>query len=340
MKFGCLCWGRQLPDCYSHTPVQVGSPLRRGRRQLECVAELAPDCHRHRNVASYGEKMPKPIKIIIAGAIGFAAILAVVVIVSSMITRIPDVLPDRVRLPQQALTPEEITVTAAPQADGTLHVSERLIFDAPDGADRPILWHLGGESIGWPAGDGDVPRYAVMPRASEVSARELDTTEKSTKNDPVEIAQLSVTRDDSDVDDLFYDDVGYEFANPHPPGENVMWTKGRHVVDVSYILDDVYLNVEGHELFVLPLQFPSGSNEAPSIRTLSLEAGGPIRCLPDNMEFEPDADCSGLDKHRFAEGGTRLTWQEDMTSSIGAIGFAAPDTLQTEPIPVYEHRRN
>lgn len=283
--------------------------------------------------------MPKTIKIIIASALGFAAILVVVVIVSSMITRIPEMPPDRARLPQQALTPEEITVTANPQADGTLQVSQRLIFDAPDGANRPILWGLGGESIGWPAGAGDVPLYAVMPKASEVSARELDTAEDSTKNDPAEVAELSVTRDDSDVDDLFFDDVGYEFANPNPPGENVMWTKGRHVVDVSYVLDDVYLSVEGYELFVLPLRFPSGSNEAPSLRTVSVESGGPIRCLPDNTEFDPDAGCTGLGKHRIAEDGTRLTWQEDMTSSIAAIGFAAPDTMATEPSPVYEHRR-
>lgn len=303
------------------------------------MAELAPDHHRRINPPSYGEKMPKPIKIVIASALGVAAILVVIVIVTSVITRIPDMPPDRARLPQQALTPEEITVTVTPQADGTLHVGERLIFDAPEGAERPIRWSLGGESIGWPAGDGDVPLYAVMPKASEVSARELDTAEDSTKNDPAEVAELNVTRDDSDVDDLFYDDVGYEFANPNPPGENVMWTQGRHVVDVSYVLDDVYLNVEGHELFVLPLRFPSGSNEAPSIRTVSLEAGGPIRCLPDNMEFAPDAECTGMDKHRFAEDGTRLTWQQDMTSSIGAIGFAAPDFMQAEPSPVYEHQR-
>lgn len=283
---------------------------------------------------SYGGKMSKPSTIIIASALGFAAVLMITVIVVAMIPGNPGPSPDRIRLPRQALTPEEISVTAAPQPDGTLQVSQRLIFDAPDGEDRPIRWHLGREPIGRSTSGGTTSDYNVLPRVSAISARELSTAEGSTKDDPAEVAELNVRRDDVDVSDLFADDVSYEFANPNPPGENIMWDEGRHVIDVSYILDDVYLDVEGHELFVLPLRFPAGSSEARSIRTVSLKAGGPILCLPDNVSFDPNAECSALDEHRFGLDRSSLTWLDEVTGSINAIGFAAPDGMHSEPIRV------
>lgn len=303
------------------------------------VAEPELNRHRRRSGPPYCENMSKPTGIIVASAIGFLAIFIIVVIVFPVFTHLPDASPDRDRLPKEALTPEEITVTVAPQTDGTLHVSQRLIFDASGNEDRSIRWYLAGEPIGRPTNDSDVQSYAVMPRASEVSARELSTGEESTKNDPTEVADLTVTRDGSDVEDL-YDNVVYEFANPNPPGEKVMWTPGRHVVDIDYVLDDVYLNVEGRELFVLPLRFPAGTSEAVSIRTVSLESGGPIWCLPDNVDFAPDTECRGLEKQQLSADGPSFTWEEDETGSIGAIGFEAPDNMATDPIPVYEHRRS
>lgn len=305
------------------------------------MAELAPNRHRHRSRPPYCENMTKPNKIIIAGAIGFLALLVVVVFVAAMTTtHIPDMPPDGTRFPKEALTPEEITVAVSPRTDGTLHVSQRLIVDASGNEDVPIHWHLGGESIGRPTTDSEVQSYAVMPRASEVSARELSTGEESTKDDPTEVADLKITRDDSDVEDLYYDTVDYEFAKPNPEGETAMWTPGRHVIDVSYVLEDVYLTIEGHELFVLPLHFPTGTSEAVSIRTVSLESGGPIRCLPNNVDFAPETECKGLDKQQRTADGASFTWEEDETGSINAIGFEAPDNMATEPIPVYEHRRS
>ncbi|WP_231441939.1 hypothetical protein [Brevibacterium zhoupengii] len=282
--------------------------------------------------------MSKPTSIIVAGAIGFAAIVIILVIVFPVFTRSPEMPPDRSRYPEQALTPEEITVNVAPRNDGSLHVSQRLIFDVTDEMKSPLSWYVGGERIGYGVGAG--PRYYVLPQVGEVSAQELSTAEDSTKENPAEVGDLTVTRENPAIDGSFSDSAVYDFTRPKQAGEDSQWTPGRHVVDFTYVLDDVYLNVDGHELFVLPLRFPSGSNEAPSMRTVSLEAGGPIQCLPDNMDFDPDPECTGLDKHRFTDDGTRLTWSEEISSSIGAIGFAAPENMQAEPIDAPERERS
>ncbi|AZT94176.1 hypothetical protein [Brevibacterium aurantiacum] len=284
--------------------------------------------------------MSKPISIIVAGAIGFAAIVIILVIVFQGSARIPDMPPDRSRYPEQALTPEEITVNVTPRSDGSLQVSQRLIFDVTDEMKKPLSWYIGGEQIGWNTGVGDGPRYYVLPQVGEVSAQELSTAEGSTKENPAEVGDLTVTRENRSIDDPFSDSAVYDFTREKQAGEDSQWTPGRHVVDITYVLDDVYLNVDGHELFVLPLRFPSGSNEAPSMRTVSLEAGGPIQCLPDHTEFDPDAECTGLDKHRFTDDGTRLTWSEETSPSIEAIGFAAPENMQAEPIDAPERERS
>lgn len=299
------------------------------------VAELAPDHHVSRFLGTYGEKMPKPIKFLIASGVGFATILIVVVIVSSAITRVPDMPPDKRRLPQQALTPEEITLSVAPQTDGTLHVSERLIFDATKNEDRPIRWYIGGESIGW---QRDGPEYFVVPKVLEVAAQELSTGQGSTKDDPAVAGDLTVSRDDSEVDDPFHDSVSYEFTNPNPPDEDSQWRPGRHVVDISYVLDNVYLDVEGQEFFALPMSFPDGTDEAASIRTVSLSSGGPIRCIPSNRSFRLDNDCSGWSQRRLDKDGTRLTWRRDLSDSLDAIGFDAPMNMQAEPSAAPEKR--
>lgn len=275
--------------------------------------------------------MPKPIKVVIASVAsiaGVAMIVLVVIVVSSAITDITDMPPDKRRLPQQALTPEEITLSVAPQTDGSLHISERLIFDATANEDRPIKWYISGETIG---SERDGPRYFVVPTVSDVTAVQLSTAEESTKDDPAEVGDLTVTRDDSEVEDPFFDSVIYEFTNSNPPNEDSQWTPGRHIIDISYVLDDVYLEVEGREFFALPLSFPNGSHEATSIRTISLASGGKIRCLPNNRSFTPDDDCSGLRERSLGQDGTRLTRRRAVTDNIDAIGFDAPDNMQAEP---------
>lgn len=278
--------------------------------------------------------MRRPTKIILLSAAGAMALLMVAVIVSVVSAQFPDPPAQKDRLPEQALTPEEITVTVTPHTDGTLHVAERLIFDVQEGKGRPIFWSIGSESIGWERGVGDGQRYSVLPQVTDVSAQELSTAEDSTKENPAEVGDLIVARDDSDVEDPDYDDVSYEFTNPNPPNETSQWTQGRHVVDLSYVLDDVYLNVGGHELFVLPLRFPHGSSEAESIRTISLDSGGPITCLSDSQRFDPGQGCSTT---HLGDDGQTMTWREGhKMGSLAAIGFEPPENMTTAAIDVHE----
>lgn len=301
------------------------------------MAELVRGHHRRWAPATYGVYMQRPPKIIVLSAAGVMALLMVAVIVSAVIGQIPDPPAQKVGLPEQALTPEEMTLTVTPHTDGTLHVAERLIFDVPEGKGRPLFWSIGSESIGWERGVGDGQQYFVLPQVTDVSAKDLSTAEDSTKDDPAEVGDLIVARDDSDVEDPDYDDVGYEFTNPNPPNENSQWAKGRHVVDFAYVLDDVYLTVGGHELFVLPLRFPHGSSEAESIRTISLESDGPIRCLSDNRRFDLGQECSAT---HLGDDGQTMTWREDdKTGSLAAIGFEPPEDMRTEPIDAHEQGR-
>lgn len=245
-------------------------------------------------LGTYGEKMSKPVTIVVTGAVGFAVILIVVVIVSTVITRIPDTPPDKHRLAHQALTPEEITLSLAPQTDGTLHVSECLVFDASESEDGPISWFIGGEQIGW-------ERYGP-----------------------------------AEVDDPFHDSSRYEFTHPNPPSEDSQWRPGRHIIGISYVLDDVYLDIAGQEFFVLPLSCPDWTHEATSVRTISLTSGGPIRCLPNNRDFTPDDECSSLSERRLDKDGTRLTWRWALSGSLDAVGFDASENMQVEPRPAPE----
>lgn len=294
----------------------------------------------------YADAMHKIAAIILASLIGVAAIGVIVMIVAEALMPIYDDSSVKRRLPQQALTPEEMTVTVTPHRDGTIHVAERLIFDASATEDRPLFWSIGGESIGWNGGVGEGGQYAVMPTVKDVTAIELSTDEGSTQTDPAEAADLTVARDDSDVDDPFYDDVRYTITNEksrgQSSGEVTDWGPGRHVVDFAYVLDDVYLKVEGRDLFVLPLSFLEGTGEAPSLRTISLETGGPLLCLPTNRAFEPDPDCTGLTQggaDPVVEGGT-LAWRQlNPVTSIGAVGFDAPKGMSVDPIDVYENKR-
>lgn len=298
---------------------------------------------------NYADAMNKIVAIILASLFGVVAIGVVVTIVAEALMPIYDDSSVKRRLPQQALTPEEVTVTVTPHRDGTIHVAERLIFDASATEDRPLFWNIGGESIGWNGGVGEGGQYAVMPTVKDVTATEMSTGEGSTQADPAEAADLTVARDDSDVDDPFYDDVRFTITNEkslgQSSGEVTNWGPERHVVDFSYVLDDVYLNVEGRELFVLPLRFLDGTDETPSLRTISLETGGPLLCLPTNRAFEPDPDCTGLTQgdvgaaDPVVEDGT-LAWRQfNPVTSIDAVGFDAPKGMSVDPIDVYENKR-
>ena len=72
------------------------------------------------------------------------------------------------------LTPEESTVTAVPQPDGTVRVDQVLIFDiAPGLEDRPAIWYLDGIQIGWKSSERTA-QYGVIPKGPATNVNFAD----------------------------------------------------------------------------------------------------------------------------------------------------------------------
>ena len=124
------------------------------------------------------------------------------------------------------LTPEETVVVATPRPDGSLAVAQTLVFDAGPGLDRPVSMDVGGTRLGWKSSPRTV-QYGVLPVVADLQAREVGgsnltvrITERPNPN------PLSAGR-------------RYELVPAAP------WSPGRHAVTVSYVLDDVWVQVEG-----------------------------------------------------------------------------------------------
>lgn len=273
-------------------------------------------------------------RLILLGTIAAALVVAVVVAIMIRDAVEPPSGTSE-RLSEEALTPEEITAEVTPRPDGTLQVRQRLIFEAPPTGVADLSWWVGEDQLGW-RDEPDRPRYVLKPRIVDIAAVELSTAADSTQENPAEEVELTVDRDDSKAHDRF-PSTRYIFTRPDADGGSAaVWEAGRHVIDFGYTLDEVYLDIGGQALFVLPLGFPGQSSQSRGVRTVTLTDGGEIRCLPSNGTFEPDADCAGFDDRRSGQDGRELTWRQENLVKIEAIGFAPPEGMQTAPIPARE----
>lgn len=217
-------------------------------------------------------------------------------------------------------TPEERTVTAIPQPDGTLSVEEKLVFDAGEGTDRPLRWAIGGTAIGW-KGPNRVAQYGVIPQVRDIRAREISSGSPG--------PDLAVTHGPSKVVDPFFDDHLYQFA---PPG--AVWHSGRHAVQISYTLAGTYVVVENQAMLVLPLAFVHGpqSTQPSDITRVRIAGDQPLQCLATNVDFA---------QHRLCLGGDagRLTHQGNLFDSMDAVGVANPGGVSAQPAPAAEKER-
>ena len=273
-------------------------------------------------------------RLILLGTIAAALVIAVVVAIMVRDAVEPPSGTSE-RLSEEALTPEEITAEVTPRPDGTLQVRQRLIFEAPPTGVADLSWWVGEDQLGW-RDEPERPRYVLKPRIVDIAAVELSTAADSTQENPAEVAELTVDRDDSKAHDRF-PSTRYIFTRPDVDGGSAtVWEAGRHVIDFSYTLDEVYLDIGGQALFVLPLGFPGESSQSRGVRSVTLTDGGEVRCLPSNGTFEPDADCAGFDDRRSGQDGRELTWRQENLVKIEAIGFAPPEGMQTAPIPAQE----
>ena len=215
------------------------------------------------------------------------------------------------------LTPEESTVIATPQPDGTVQVEQKLVFDAGPGMDFPVTWYIGGTQIGWRSSARQA-QYGVIPTISAVTAREVTTAGRTT--------DLAVRVDDSGIDDPFFDGHRYRLAARGP------WAAGRHAVIISYTLGDVWVRADGVRTLVLPLSFGSGpANRQPADQVrLQVQGASTLQCPATNVNFADRRSCGT---------GARLAYHDGELDQVEAVVVADPAGVTAEPIPVPEKRR-
>ncbi len=120
-----------------------------------------------------------------ATALAAATVLVIALLVAGVISRGAIAGGDG-RIPVEAVTPEEVSIAVAAGSDGTLAVSQLLVFDTPTGSEAPVAWTIGEVGLGWVGDDRDA-RYPVMPRVAQVSAEDVS-------GDSAEAGVLTVVR--------------------------------------------------------------------------------------------------------------------------------------------------
>ena len=209
-------------------------------------------------------------------------------------------------------------MVAVPQPDGTVRVDQVLIFDIVPGsrtARRP------GTSTA-PRSAGSPPsataQYGVIPKVVALEAREVPVADA-----PV---PLKITVDESDYDDPFFDGRRYALIAPGP------WSPGRHRVEFSYVLGDVWVQVDGVRLLVLPLRFASGpgNGQPQDLVRLQVTGAGELQCPATNVNFSDRRTCS--------DDG-RLTYHPSELDQREAVAVPDLTAITAEPIPVTEKAR-
>lgn len=256
--------------------------------------------------------------IIVAGAIVLGLVITVVLVVGVILPRFQDKPDPGPTYAPGELTPEESTVTAVPQPDGTVRVDQVLIFDtAPGLEDRPATWYLDGTQLGWKSSERTA-QYGVIPKVVALEAREVPVADA-----PV---PLKITVDESDYDDPFFDGRRYALTAPGP------WSPGRHRVEFSYVLGDVWVEADGLRLLVLPLRFASGpgNGQPQDLVRLQVKGAGALQCPATDLNFSERRTCG--------DGG-RLTYSPDGLGQREAVAVTDLTQITAEPIPITEKAR-
>ena len=216
------------------------------------------------------------------------------------------------------LTPEESTITAVPQPDGTVRVEQVLIFDIVPGLeDRPVTWYLDGTQIGWKSSEREA-QYGVIPTVVALSAREVPVTDA-----PVE---LKITVDDSDYDDPFFDGRRYALIAPGP------WSPGRHRIEFSYVLGDVWVEADGDP--------PAGAAAAVRQRSRQRPAAGSRPAPGPRGGGRCSARRPTSTSANAGAAATATAWSTTPTTRPGeAVAVTEPSGVTAAPIPVTEKTR-
>lgn len=260
--------------------------------------------------------MRRGVIVLVVGAVVLGLVITVAVLFGVIIPRLrPDPEPPPGYAPGE-LTPEESTVVVAPQPDGTVRVDQLLTFDAGPGIKQPLTWYLGGTRIGSTA--DEAVEYAVLPQASSVTAREVTPEEDA--------VPLEVTVEESEYADPFRDGRRYALAAPG------RWSPGRHRVKFSVVLADVWTEVAGVRVLVLPLRFANGPDTGQPADQVRLTVNGALRLdCPDSDE--------AFDDRRECGDGELLNYRPSEIKTLEAVTVPDPGFITAAPVPATERAR-
>lgn len=226
-------------------------------------------------------------------AVSAVAVIIVAVLVVASIIRYTVPRGQSQLLPETALTPVEILTEAAPSTDGTLTIRQRMSFETPpEGDDAVGLW-ISSAGLGRNPASGS--RLRMMPEASEVTGVELSTEEGSTRDSPKTEGDLDIDVETKREEGFDYPSADFSFRPQDADGMPTTWGEGRHVVELSYVLDKVFLTVEGEEFLVLPVPTLGAGRTTTTTHTLSIDTDGPLYCPVSNTDFDLMNDCTDND---------------------------------------------
>lgn len=270
---------------------------------------------------------------LIAGlAVSAVAVIVVGVLVVGIVVRCVAPQPETQDLPDHALTPEETITEVAPRKDGTVAVRQRLVFEAPpEGEDSVGLW-VGSGGLGRNPVNGN--RLAMMPVAEEVTGVELSTDARSTRRKPQEAGELDVGIETTHEKDFDYPRAHFSLRPKDSEGRATRWDEGRHVVEVDYVLDKVFLTVSGKEVIVLPLSVIGAPRATEATHTMIIDTDGPLACPANNVDFALTdcADDFAQNDEGGTEGATRMTWREDNDFDHDVVVIDPPENMNARPI--------
>ena len=200
-----------------------------------------------------------------------------------------------------------------PDRTGPLAVEQTLIFDAGAGLDRSVtLWYSVAPRSAGSRRRQLKSQYGVVPVVTDLEAREiggLDLTVRVTEQ--TDRNPLAAGR-------------RYELVPSIP------WSPGRHAVVINYRLGDVWVEADGANALVLPLQLRG--------RPGWLPAG---RSGPDPGSWG-DPHWSALrpisTSTHAAECGSRefFAYHDREYSSVSALVVTDPPGVTAQPIPITE----
>jgi hypothetical protein len=267
---------------------------------------------------AYPEPVHRRVIILVVGAAVLGLVVTVVAVVGFILPRLRPAPEPHPTFAPGELTPEESTVLARPQPDGTVRVEQVLIFDVVPGLEGdPAAWYLGGTRIGWKSAERTA-QYGVIPKVVALEAREIPAAA-----DPV---PLKITADDDkNLKDPFFDGRHYRLIAPAP------WSLGRHRVEFSYVLTDVWVVADGVRALVLPLQFARGpgNGQPQDLVRLRVRGAAGMQCPPTNVTFAERRKC----------GYDQLTYRAGDLDQVQAVAVPEPVGVTAEPVPVTEKSR-